>query len=58
MYETIYDRLMTKEESDKFLRECKHEYFSYEEVDGHRSINTCCQCGHQWYPKIDTRRGD
>ncbi len=54
-YETIYDRPMTSEEAQNFLRNCKHDIYNYDEFDGHRSINTCLQCGRQWYPKKEDK---
>jgi len=53
--DTIYDKLMTADESVKFRQNCKHEFSRYEEVDCIKSITTCLLCGHQWYPKIENK---
>ena len=35
----------------KSLTYCNHTFYMSTYMDGHKSINTCLQCGHQFYDK-------
>jgi hypothetical protein len=31
------------------MNRCNHELYKHSTMDGHKSKNECCKCGHQWY---------